>query len=153
MIAFHVEVAEVARFRLIVLQDGVEVSRGEFDQNVVTIGRSQKADLRIPSNTCSRQQAELLRTGRGFAMFAHKTTNPTKVRGQAIPAEDSVSLDPGDPIRIADTFDMTFELLDTPASTESDEAPASKVTPPARDKTPRAPETSWVMTGCAQASS
>ena len=75
----------MGQFRVTVLQAGAEIESFVFDKNVVTIGRSPESDVRIQSKTVSRQQAELLRTSQGFAMFAHNSTNVTKVRGEKVP--------------------------------------------------------------------
>lgn len=124
----------MGQFRVTVFQGGAEVENFTFDKNVVTIGRSPESDVRIQSKTVSRQQAELLRTSQGFAMFAHNSTNVTKVRGEKVPPEGSVPLEPGDPIKIADRFDLTLELIGSPTIPEPEDDDSTPLA------TPREPE-------------
>lgn len=121
----------MTEFRVTVFERGVKFDSFTFTKPVVTIGRSADADVRIPNKTVSRQQAELLSTSQGFALFAHKSTNVTKVRGEEVPSEGTVPLAPGDSIQIADKYTLELELVAEGEDTEpAVSAPASAAPSP-----------------------
>lgn len=141
-------------YRVTVFQNGQVLKSLTFDSNVITIGRTPDCEVQIEDSSISRQQAELLRTSQGFALYAHETQNVTLVRGEVVAAGDTVSLLPGDPIHLARSFDIKLELVGEgspppkgPGATRSRRPSAvrrpSRVGPaPTPEKTPIRPDNS-----------
>ena len=86
-------------FLITVLRDGETVARGHFDQEVVVIGRSVKADMRIDLPIVSRKHAGVGRRPRGFIVSPYSTTNETAVNGKRITAP--TPFDVGDEVLLA----------------------------------------------------
>jgi pSer/pThr/pTyr-binding forkhead associated (FHA) protein len=76
-----------------------------FDRDVVTIGRDQKADLRLEDTGVSRRHAEIRRSGDVFALVDLKSVNGMLVNGKRV--EDLLLLKSGDKVTIG-MFEIEF---------------------------------------------
>ncbi len=80
---------------------GREAVPFQFDTDVVTVGRSEQADLRIDRPMLSRNQFSVERDPDGrFYLVPEQTTNPTRLNGS--PVRQPAQLADGDVIEIGD---------------------------------------------------
>ena len=80
---------------------GREAVPFQFDADVVTVGRSEQADLRIDRPMLSRNQFSIERDPDGrFYLVPEQTTNPTRLNGS--PVRQPAQLADGDVIEVGD---------------------------------------------------
>jgi pSer/pThr/pTyr-binding forkhead associated (FHA) protein len=96
---------EPASFTVRIFVSGREVRSETFDRDVVTIGRDQKADLRLEDTGVSRRHAEIRRSGDVFALVDLKSVNGIQVNGKRV--EDMHLLKAGDKVGIG-MFELHF---------------------------------------------
>lgn len=121
------------KFQLKVVSGAPGQLTGVFDQNVVTIGRGAGSDLRIENGVVSRQHAEVLRSTKGFMLYAQSKTNPVKVDGETVPPEQASPLSPGSQIVLSNQVVISFTLVSddvraTPRKTPKETLPSEPET-------------------------
>lgn len=102
-----------------------------FDQNVVTIGRGASSDLRIENGIVSRQHAEVLRSTKGFVLFAQSKTNPVVVDGETVPPDQTAPLSEGSRIVLSKKVVIDFSFVDEGATPSQAEPAAGEGGEPA----------------------
>lgn len=88
-----------------VLMSGNLLRTQVFDRDVVTVGRDQKADLRLEDTGISRRHAEIRRNGDVFALVDLKSVNGTFVNGKRV--ESMQILKTGDKVTMG-MFELQF---------------------------------------------
>ena len=96
-----------------------------FDQNVVTIGRGVGSDLRIENGIVSRQHAELLRSSKGFTLFAQSKTNPVSVDDAVVTPDQTAPLTDGSRIVLSNKVVIDFSLVSEDAQPTAAPEPSS----------------------------
>ncbi len=91
--------------RLIVMLDGAILERRVLASGRLLIGRSQHNDLRLQSRFVSRHHAVLTITGSDVHVVDLRSTNPTRVNGQAI---QNCTLKAGDLLSIGN-YQLRFD--------------------------------------------
>lgn len=78
--------------------------------NLWVAGRDESCDIKIPERKSSRRHFEISRSRMGFTLTDLGSANGTKVNQKIVQARSSISLSPGDIIKIGSTkikFDIT----------------------------------------------
>ncbi len=100
-----------------------------FDQNVVTIGRGADSDLRIENGIVSRQHAELLRSSKGFMLFAQSKTNPVSVDDAVVTPDQTAPLTDGSRFVLSNKLVIEFSLVSEGAAPSPAPSPAPRPEP------------------------
>lgn len=86
------------------------------DDGAATLGRSPRADVRVPDGNASRKHCRIEQAGGRWTITDLKSMNGTHVNEKSV---TEAPLKPGDEIRIADTtFEFTIDGEEAPDSAE-----------------------------------
>jgi two-component system, NtrC family, response regulator AtoC len=91
------------RFRLLVLLEDRSWTFPLPDHGIVTIGRSDDVDVQIADPSISRRHTRL-HIGNGLKVEDLGSANGTRWRGEQIPPNQPIAIQPGDPIEIGRTL-------------------------------------------------
>jgi len=129
------------RLRLLVLFDDRSWTFPLPEQGIVAIGRSDDVDIQMSDPSISRRHTRL-HVGRGLKVEDLGSANGTRWRGEPLPPNTPIDLQPGDPIEIGRTllvvqrvlsggqpsWLLTHEHFEARVQEECSRAPAGQIT-------------------------